>query len=196
MNSFTWLLFVKQHLNCLSTLNAFDLNISKHWDLILAPFISSLLNEIGQIFLSFYIKMLYNGLLVIWLRYNVLSSNKPLMSRNRRSVINYGTPPQLQKFERSASESAKYGKNPFRTVGAVERIWDDVPYHSSFIANSWLNDLKDTGQVQKSLHATQTLIRVIVLSNIERIYPSCRTRQDGTHLEFVLASRGYMTLKI
>ena len=103
---------------------------------------------------------------------------------------------QLQKFERSAWESAKYGKNPFRTVGAVERIWEDVPYYSSFIANSWLNDLKDTGQGQKSSHATHTLILVIVLSNTERIHPSCRTRQDVTHLEFVLLSRGYMTLKI
>ena len=70
-------------------------------------------------------------------------------------------PPQLQKFERSPWENVKYGKNPFRTVSAVERTWEDVPYYGSFIANSWLNDLKDTGQGQKSSHATHTLILVI-----------------------------------
>ena len=37
---------------------------------------------------------------------------------------------------------------------AVEWTQQDVPYFSSFIANSWLNDLEDTGQDQRSLHKT------------------------------------------
>ena len=38
----------------------------------------------------------------------------------------------------------KYGKNSSRTVCAVEQTWQDVPYFSSFIAKSWLNDVEDT----------------------------------------------------
>ena len=40
----------------------------------------------------------------------------------------------------------KYGKNPSRTVCAVELTRQNVPYFSSFIAKSWLNDLEDIGQ--------------------------------------------------
>ena len=70
----------------------FYLKIFQHWDRILSPFISPLLNGNGQISLSFFINMLYNGLLAIWLRYNFLGSNKPHMTRDRRSVIHYDTP--------------------------------------------------------------------------------------------------------
>ena len=38
---------------------------------------------------------------------------------------------------------AQYGKNPSRTVHAVEQTQQDVPYFSSFIAKSWLNYLED-----------------------------------------------------
>ena len=41
---------------------------------------------------------------------------------------------------------AKYGKNPSRTVCAVERKQQHVPYFSSFITKSWLNDLEDIGE--------------------------------------------------
>ena len=41
---------------------------------------------------------------------------------------------------------AKYEKNPSKTVCAVQRSRQDVPYFSSFIANSSLNDLEDIGQ--------------------------------------------------
>ena len=40
----------------------------------------------------------------------------------------------------------KYGKNPSRTVRAVEWTGQDVPYFSSFNAKSCLNDLEDIGQ--------------------------------------------------
>ena len=38
---------------------------------------------------------------------------------------------------------AKYGKNLSRTVCAVERTQQDMPYFISFIAQSRLNDLED-----------------------------------------------------
>ena len=53
---------------------------------------------------------------------------------------------------------AKYGKNPSRTVHAVEWTRQDVLYFSSFIAKSWLNDLEDIGQGQRSLHMTHPLM--------------------------------------
>ena len=57
---------------------------------------------------------------------------------------------------------AKYRKNSSRTVHAVERTAQDVPYFSSFIAKSWLNDLEDIDQGQRSLHATHPLMLVII----------------------------------
>ena len=57
---------------------------------------------------------------------------------------------------------AKYGKNPSRTVHVVKRTRQDVPYCSSFTANSWLNNLEDTGQCQRSLHATNSLMLMII----------------------------------
>ena len=56
----------------------------------------------------------------------------------------------------------KYGKKPSRTVLAVERIRQDVPYLNSFIAKSWLNDLEDMGQGQRSLCVTHPLMLVII----------------------------------
>ena len=43
----------------------------------------------------------------------------------------------------------------------VERTWQDVPYFSSFIAKSWLNDLEDIGQGQRLVHVTHLLMPVI-----------------------------------
>ena len=57
---------------------------------------------------------------------------------------------------------AKYEKNPSRTVRAVAQTRPDVPYCSSFIAKSWLNDLQDIGQGQRSLCATYPLMLVII----------------------------------
>ena len=57
---------------------------------------------------------------------------------------------------------AKYGKDPSRTVCSVERTQEDVPYFSIFIAKSWLYDLEDIGQGQRSLCATHPLMLVII----------------------------------
>ena len=56
---------------------------------------------------------------------------------------------------------AKYGKNLSRTACAV---WtrQDVTYFSSLIAKSWLNDLEDMGQGQRSLYMTHPLMLVII----------------------------------
>ena len=64
MTSFTWLLFVKQHLNLFKYVQRISFKYFKRCDRILAPFISPMLNENGQTF-SFSIKMLYNGLSAI-----------------------------------------------------------------------------------------------------------------------------------
>ena len=56
----------------------------------------------------------------------------------------------------------KYGKNTNSTVEAVEQTWQDVPYFSSFIVKSWLNDLEDTGQSQRSLGVTYPSMLVII----------------------------------
>ena len=57
---------------------------------------------------------------------------------------------------------AKHRKNPFRTTRTVERTWQYVLYFSSFIAKSWLNDLEDTGQGQRSLCTTHPLMFTII----------------------------------
>ena len=57
---------------------------------------------------------------------------------------------------------AKYVNNSSRTVRAVEQTQQDVPYFSSFIAKSWLNNLKDIGQGQKLLHTTHPLMLGII----------------------------------
>ena len=57
---------------------------------------------------------------------------------------------------------ANYGKNPSRTVDAVERTQQDMPYFTSFITTSWLSDLEDIGQGQMSLHVTHSLMQVII----------------------------------
>ena len=56
---------------------------------------------------------------------------------------------------------AKYGKNSSKNVCAIEGM-QDVPYFSSFIANLWLKDLEDIGEVQMSLCATHPLMLVII----------------------------------
>ena len=62
---------------------------------------------------------------------------------------------------------AKYGKNPSRTVRAVEETRQDVTYSSNFIAKSWLNDIEDISQGQRSLCATHPPF----VPNMERIHP-------------------------
>ena len=54
---------------------------------------------------------------------------------------------------------AKYGKNPSRTVCAVEQTWQDVMYFGSFIEKSGLNGLEDRSRSKvimcnTSLHAS------------------------------------------
>ena len=56
---------------------------------------------------------------------------------------------------------AKHRKNPSRIVCAVERT-TDATYFSSFIAKSWLNDLEDIGQGQRSLCTTYPLMLVVI----------------------------------
>ena len=57
---------------------------------------------------------------------------------------------------------AKYGKNSSKNVCAIHVGMQDVPYFSSFIANLWLKDLEDIGEVQMSLCATHPLMLVII----------------------------------
>ena len=78
---------------------------------------------------------------------------------------------------------AKHGKNPPRTVVAIEQTREDVPHLSSFIAKSWLNGLEDIGQGQKSLCMTHPLMLVVICSkygkNPSRTVDAVeRTRQD------------------
>ena len=56
---------------------------------------------------------------------------------------------------------AKYGNNPSRTVSGVEQTLQDMTYFSSFFAKSWLNDLEDIGQGQRSLCMPHPLMVVI-----------------------------------
>ena len=58
----------------------------------------------------------------------------------------------------------KHGKKQSRTVGATERTRQNVPYFSRFHAKSWLDDLEDVGQSQRSLHLTHPLMPVIICS--------------------------------
>ena len=39
---------------------------------------------------------------------------------------------------------------------------EDVPYFSSFIAKSWLNDLEDIGQGQRSSYMTNPLMLMMI----------------------------------
>ena len=73
----------------------------------------------------------------------------------------------------------KYGKNPSRTVHAVERTQQDVPYFSSFIGMSWLNDLEDIGHGQRSLHTTHPPMLVIICAKYGK-NPSGRNYRADT----------------
>ena len=57
---------------------------------------------------------------------------------------------------------AKYGRNPSRTVHAVEQMGQDITYFSSFIAKSRLNGLGDVGQGHRLLSMTHSLMLVII----------------------------------
>ena len=79
------------------------------------------------------------------------------------------------------------GKSPSKTVHAAEGTQQDVPYFISFIAKSWLNDLEDIGQRQRSLYTTHSLmIRIICVKygkNPSRtVRAEERTRQDVPYL--------------
>ena len=50
-----------------------------------------------------------------------------------------------------------HGLNPCRTVDAIEQTDQDMPYFSSFIAKSWLNDIEDINQGQRSMHLRHTI---------------------------------------
>ena len=58
--------------------------------------------------------------------------------------------------------STKYTKHPSTTVCAVEQTRQDVMYLNSFIAKSWLNDLEDMSQGERSWCATHPLMVVII----------------------------------
>ena len=75
----------------------------------------------------------------------------------------------------------KYGKNPTRTEYAVEQTPQDVRYFSSFIAKSWLTDLEDIGQGQRSLHTAQALIPVVIFAQYGRkSIQNCRQYRMAT----------------
>ena len=62
----------------------------------------------------------------------------------------------------------KYGKIPSRTVSCGEIM---SRCFSSFTAKSWLNDLGDIGQGQKSLGTTHPLMAVMTWAKYERFHP-------------------------
>ena len=59
---------------------------------------------------------------------------------------------------------AKNLQNPPTTVHAVERTRQDVPCCSSFVLKWCLNNPKDIGQGQRSLHATQSPIIMVIFA--------------------------------
>ena len=94
---------------------------------------------------------------------------------------------------------AKQGKNPFRTVHAVERTWQDVPYFSSFVAK-WLNDLDDIGQGQKLLHRTHPLMLVFICAKYRKnpsrtVHAVERTQQDVPYLSSFIAKSWLIDLE-
>ena len=66
---------------------------------------------------------------------------------------------------------AQYGKNPSRTVCAVERTRQDVPYFGSFIESD--------GQAHTSLRVTHLLMLVIICAQYGKNSTVERTRQVG-----------------
>ena len=87
---------------------------------------------------------------------------------------------------------AKYGKNTSRTVHAVERTRQDVPYFISFTAKPWLNALKYSGQVQRMSSATHPLTMVIICAKYGNNPPRTvdaveRTRHDMSYFSSFIA---------
>ena len=66
---------------------------------------------------------------------------------------------------------ANYRKNSSRTVCTVDRKRHEEIYFSSFIAQSWLNDLEDIGQGQGSLRATHPYRLVIICATYGKSPP-------------------------
>ena len=60
----------------------------------------------------------------------------------------------------------KYGNNQSRTENATERKW---------FSKSWSNDLEDTGQGQRSSHATHLLMLVIICTKYGKNHATERT---------------------
>ena len=86
---------------------------------------------------------------------------------------------------------AKYGKNQSRIVCAVKRT-QDMAYFSSFITKSWLNDVEDESQGQRSLHMTHHLMLVIICAkegkHLSRtVHAAERTRQDVPYFSSFIA---------
>ena len=92
---------------------------------------------------------------------------------------------------------AKYGKNSFRTVCAVKRTQQDVPYFSSFITKSWLNDLEDKSQAQRSLHLTLPLIICAKLGKLSSrtVHAVEQTWQDVPYFSSFIAKSKQNDLK-
>ena len=88
---------------------------------------------------------------------------------------------------------AKKRKNASRTVHAVEWTWQDVPYFNSFIANSWLKDLKDICESQRSLCMTHPLMLVIICAKYGKnpsrtVHAVEWTKQDEQYFNSVIAN--------
>ena len=96
----------------------------------------------------------------------------------------------------------KYRKNPSRAVRGVEKTRQNVPYFSSFIAKSQLNDLEHKGHGQRSLHATHLSWYWSFVPNIKGFHPELYVPWCGHgklchgFLAASLQSHGWMTLKI
>ena len=71
---------------------------------------------------------------------------------------------------------AKYGKNPFRTVCAVDWTQKYVPCFGSYITNSWLNELEAINLKSKAItsnvlsHATDHLCQIHCTCDMNRIH--------------------------
>ena len=67
-----------------------------------------------------------------------------------------------------------------------------MPYFSSFVAKSWLNDLEDKGEDQRSLHMTHPLMLVIICAKYRKnpsrtVHAVEQTQQDVQHFSSFIA---------
>ena len=84
-------------------------------------------------------------------------------------------------------------KNTLRAVHAVEWTRLNLQYFWSFIAKTWLNDLEDIGQDQKSLHTMNLLMLVMICAkygkNPFRIVCVNRILGRNLHLDWLRSYR-------